>query len=141
MPSVNFDRSLSIENVPMFHPDVVNNPSSEVNSIRSKIDKADLVLIVTPEYLHNIPAVLKNLFEWTASSGEFHQKKVLPVTLTPLKPRGDYAMQSLLFSLKALNANIMAKLQLYRADFEIDKSIDNKLLISVAPDGYLKRIK
>ncbi|MEQ1675565.1 MAG: cephalosporin hydroxylase family protein [Chitinophagaceae bacterium] len=27
------------------------------------------------------------------------------------------------------------------SDFEVDKSIDNKLLISVAPDGYLKRIK
>ena len=26
-------------------------------------------------------------------------------------------------------------------DFEIDKSIDNKILISVAPDGYLKRVK
>jgi cephalosporin hydroxylase/nucleoside-diphosphate-sugar epimerase len=26
-------------------------------------------------------------------------------------------------------------------EFEIDKSIDNKLLISVGPDGYLKRIK
>jgi cephalosporin hydroxylase len=26
-------------------------------------------------------------------------------------------------------------------NFEIDKSIENKLLISVAPDGYLKRIK
>jgi len=24
-------------------------------------------------------------------------------------------------------------------EFEIDKDIDNKLLISVAPDGYLKR--
>jgi cephalosporin hydroxylase len=27
------------------------------------------------------------------------------------------------------------------SDFEIDKSIDHKLLISVAPDGYLKRVK
>ncbi|UPH89137.1 cephalosporin hydroxylase family protein [Synechococcus sp. NB0720_010] len=26
-------------------------------------------------------------------------------------------------------------------EFEIDKDIDNKLLISVAPDGYLKRVK
>jgi cephalosporin hydroxylase len=26
-------------------------------------------------------------------------------------------------------------------NFEIDKSIDNKLLISVAPDGYLKRVR
>ena len=26
-------------------------------------------------------------------------------------------------------------------EFEIDKSIDYKLLISVAPDGYLKRVK
>lgn len=27
-----------------------------------------------------------------------------------------------------------------RLDFEIDKSIENKLLITVAPDGYLKRV-
>jgi cephalosporin hydroxylase len=27
------------------------------------------------------------------------------------------------------------------SEFEIDKSIDHKLLISVAPDGYLKRVK
>jgi cephalosporin hydroxylase len=27
------------------------------------------------------------------------------------------------------------------SNFEIDKSIDNKILISVAPDGYLKRVK
>lgn len=27
------------------------------------------------------------------------------------------------------------------SEFEIDKSIDNKLLISVAPDGYLKRVR
>ncbi|MCD4833163.1 MAG: cephalosporin hydroxylase family protein [Bacteroidales bacterium] len=27
------------------------------------------------------------------------------------------------------------------SDFEIDKSIDNKLLITVAPDGYLKKVK
>jgi cephalosporin hydroxylase len=26
------------------------------------------------------------------------------------------------------------------AEFEIDKSIENKLLITVAPDGYLKRV-
>ena len=27
------------------------------------------------------------------------------------------------------------------SDFVIDKNIDNKILISVAPDGYLKRVK
>ena len=26
-------------------------------------------------------------------------------------------------------------------NFEIDKAIENKLLITVAPDGYLKRVK
>jgi cephalosporin hydroxylase len=26
-------------------------------------------------------------------------------------------------------------------NFEIDKNIDNKILISVAPDGYLRRVK
>lgn len=38
--------------------------------------------------------------------------------------------------LTAVNSFIEANQQ-----FEIDKSINNKLLISVAPDGYLKRIK
>jgi cephalosporin hydroxylase len=28
----------------------------------------------------------------------------------------------------------------YHFEFEIDKQIDRKLLISVAPDGYLKRV-
>jgi len=28
-----------------------------------------------------------------------------------------------------------------RPEFEIDKSIQYKLLITVAPDGYLKRVK
>ncbi len=28
-----------------------------------------------------------------------------------------------------------------RPEFEIDKSIQQKLLITVAPDGYLKRVK
>lgn len=27
------------------------------------------------------------------------------------------------------------------AEFESDKSIDNKLLVTVAPDGYLKRVR
>lgn len=27
------------------------------------------------------------------------------------------------------------------SDFEIDKSIDHKLMISVAPDGWLKRVR
>jgi cephalosporin hydroxylase len=26
-------------------------------------------------------------------------------------------------------------------EFEIDKALDHKLLISVAPDGYLKRVR
>jgi cephalosporin hydroxylase len=27
------------------------------------------------------------------------------------------------------------------AEFEIDKSVENKLLLTVAPDGYLKRVR
>ncbi|MES1147394.1 MAG: NAD(P)H-dependent oxidoreductase, partial [bacterium] len=38
--------------------------------------QADVILIATPEYIHSIPAVLKNLFEWTVASGEFYEKHV-----------------------------------------------------------------
>ena len=55
-----------------------------------------------------MPALIKNALEWITSSGELVGKKVLAITFTPNEPRGDKAMQSLLWSLQALDANIVA---------------------------------
>ncbi len=83
---------------------------------RQAVEVADLVLICTPEYIHNIPAALKNAMEWVTQSGEMAFKQVLPITYTPSPPRGKKAMQALLWTLQALDARIIGQLDLYQSD-------------------------
>jgi len=80
--------------------------------LRTKVTEADAVVISTPEYLHNIPAVLKNALEWMTTSGELSGKPVLTITLTPRAPRGEHAMRSLLQSLAASKARVVAEMPL-----------------------------
>ena len=84
-----------------------------VRKWRSKVNAATQIIVCTPEYLHNIPAILKNSLEWLSSSGEMVNKPVLAITLTPSPPRGQYAMISLLNTLKALDAVVIAQLVFY----------------------------
>jgi len=107
-----------IREFPLFRPEDLDEPLAPVVAqFKSKISQADAVIICTPEYTHNIPAVLKNALEWITASGELKDKKLLAMTLTPREPRGQYAMQSLLFSLKTMEAKIVAQLPLYKTDF------------------------
>lgn len=94
--------------------------ASEVSSFRKQITSADCVIISTPEYLHNIPAVLKNSLEWLKSGGELHAKKVIPICYTPKEPRGEKGLQSLVNSLIALEATIVCKIRLFHEDIRID---------------------
>ncbi|MGM0635774.1 MAG: NADPH-dependent FMN reductase [Bacteroidota bacterium] len=104
-------------NLPLFYPDRLEEAlPKQVQEIKSLIKKADLVLIATPEYTHNIPAVLKNLIEWCTHSGEFHQKRTLAITFTPKEPRGKFAMQSLIQSLQAMESKVIGQLDLYKTD-------------------------
>lgn len=90
-----------------------------IQVVKNKISAADLIFLSTPEYTHNIPAVLKSLIEWCTASGEFFQKRVVPITFTPHKPRGKYAMESLISSLHALEAKVVTQLSLYKTEVEI----------------------
>ena len=95
-------------------------PDSVIH-FRKFVREAEAVIISTPEYLHNIPAVLKNCLEWLKSGGELQHKKVLAITFTPALPRGEKAMQSLLGSLQALEANIVCSMPLYGNELPFDE--------------------
>lgn len=98
---------------------------SEVKAWRKELKDSDGVIICIPEYTYNMPAIIKNALEWVTASGELAGKKVLAITFTPHAPRGEKAMQSLLWSLQALDANILASLPLYQT--EIAYSDDGEL--------------
>ena len=113
---------------PLFTPERLKNGVPElIQKFKRQVIEADAVIISTPEYTHNIPAVLKNMIEWCTHSGEFSEMKVLPITFTPFEPRGEHAMQSLIFSLLALEANVITQLPLYKKDLDLkDQHIELK---------------
>src|SRR5690554_3604830 len=84
-----FDKLSEFE---LFTPDrLENGVPHKIQTFKSKVINADAIIISTPEYTHNIPAVLKNMIEWCTHSGEFAEKNVLPITFTPQAPRGEHA--------------------------------------------------
>lgn len=114
-------------NFPLFTPERLDEGMPEtINVLRDQINNADLVIISTPEYNHNIPAVLKNMLEWLTDSGEFFGKRVLPITFTPKAPRGEHALTSLQMSLKAQKATLISEANFYKSDV---KFVDDLIIL------------
>jgi chromate reductase len=112
-----FQLSSLPQNLPLFQAQLDANPlPGNVVKWRNQLSNSDGLVICIPEYIHNMPALIKNALEWVTSSGELAGKKVLAITLTPHEPRGEKAMQSLLWSLKALDANVIVSLPLYQSE-------------------------
>lgn len=137
-PSYSWQLYDQLPNLPLYQPDLDQNPvPDKVDEFRSLVIQSRAVIISTPEYLHNIPACLKNGLEWLRTNGELHEKPVLPITLTPRSPRGQYAMASLRNSLQALQARIVAEMPLYRNEMQYEEegfslSDEDKELFSAA---------
>lgn len=55
---------LDIGELPFFNQDIENDPPESVSDFKKKINDADGVIIVTPEYNWSIPGVLKNALDW-----------------------------------------------------------------------------
>lgn len=118
----NFHYYEHLHNLPLFTEDTDKAPFVDmVLEWRNAVQNTDAVIISTPEYLHNIPALLKNALEWLSSSGELLNKPVLPITFTPHAPRGEKAMQSLLNTLDALKARVVGQLDLYQTEVIFDE--------------------
>lgn len=108
--------------LPLFRAEADRAPWPDtVLDWRREVAAADGLLIATPEYLQNMPALVKNALEWLSSSGELRGKAVLPITLTPHPPRGERAMESLLWTLQALEANVLTQCPLYLSDLGRNK--------------------
>lgn len=91
--------------LPHFVPDLDGDePPAAVADLRRHLRDADAVLICTPEYAFSMPGALKNLFEWTVSSGEFVGKPVAAISASPYPTGGERALASLLVVLTAVNA-------------------------------------
>lgn len=55
---------LEIGNLPHYNQDDEFDPVQSVKEFKQKVQEADAVLLVTPEYNWSIPGVLKNALDW-----------------------------------------------------------------------------
>jgi len=127
-----FEKGAIINNLPLFKPENDKHPWDEnVLAWRQSLQESDAVIFCIPEYIHNLPALIKNALEWVASSGELVGKPVLAFTFTPHEPRGKKAMKSLLWSLKALDARVVGQLALFQNEITFEDGeimVDEEIL-------------
>ena len=106
-----------LADLPVFQPDRLRgHANAALERWRADLTAARAVVFATPAYLHNVPGVLKNALDWLAASGELSEKPCLVFTFTPHPPRGERARQSLLWSLEALDARVVAEGGLYQKE-------------------------
>lgn len=83
-----FDPELSIANVPQ-----------TIIDFRNSIEKADGILICSPEYIFSIPSGLKNAIEWCVSTTIFSEK---PLGIITASASGEKAHEELQLIMKTL---------------------------------------
>jgi chromate reductase len=75
---------IPIDDVPLYNEDIdVGEGPAPVAALRRTIKDAHALLLVTPEYNHSIPGVLKNALDWASrpTPGSLYRKAVKPITV------------------------------------------------------------
>ncbi|PIK16397.1 NADPH-dependent FMN reductase [Halobacteriovorax sp. JY17] len=92
----------SLDLLPHFNPDI--DEPEVVIDFKDKVSAASYLLIVTPEYAHGVPGVLKNALDWLVSDERLPGKKVIVFVCSA--GSGEYAMSSLLEVLKTMSLSV-----------------------------------
>ncbi|MCX4725352.1 NADPH-dependent FMN reductase [Streptomyces sp. NPDC090052] len=99
-----------IGGLPHFNPDLDGEgavPPAPVAALRKSVAEADAVLVVSPEYAHGVPGVLKNALDWLVSSGELIDRRVGVITASPSPTGGDYANTQLRETLRMMTGTVV----------------------------------
>lgn len=99
-------------------PRIQQGIPANIQAFKQQVIDTDAVIIASPEYSYNVPAVVKSAMEWCYESGEFHGKPTLPIVLMPNEPRGRGGMEGLVNTMKGQKANIIAEMPLFLTDLE-----------------------
>lgn len=97
-----------LDDLPHFSPERDADPlPPPVTDLRARIRAADALLICTPEYIHAMPSVLKNLLEWVVSSDACVGKPVAAWSVSPSLEGGARAHASLVHTLEVMSAQVV----------------------------------
>ncbi|MEU5210415.1 NADPH-dependent FMN reductase [Streptomyces sp. NPDC020742] len=96
--------------LPHFNPDLDGEDATApapVAALRTAVAAADALLVVSPEYVHGVPGVLKNALDWLVSSGECVHKPVAVITASPSPTGGDHANAQLRETLGMMTGEVV----------------------------------
>lgn len=99
----------SLGELPLFNPDLESNQPAAVVRLRAAIERADALLIASPEYAHGVSGVMKNALDWMVGSSVFVDK---PVALWNASPRASIALAALRGTLAVMSARLIASASL-----------------------------
>ncbi len=92
-----------LKTLPHFDPErSIENTPQEILGFRTEIEKADGIIICTPEYIFSIPRGLKNVLEWCVSTTIFDGK---PLGIITASANGEKGHEELQLIMKTLMTN------------------------------------
>ncbi|HEX7965533.1 MAG TPA: NADPH-dependent FMN reductase [Gammaproteobacteria bacterium] len=95
--------------LPIFSPDLAEQPPATVTKLRESLVACDGLLISAPEYAHGVPGGLKNLLDWVVGWGEMAET---PVALWHASVYGEHAKASLAEILKTMSMRLVPEASL-----------------------------
>lgn len=115
----------SLAELPHFNPDLdTENPPQQVTDFRNEIQKADGVIICTPEYVFSLPGSLKNALEWCVSTTIFSKKNVGLITASASGEKGHEELQLIMKTIEArFNADTSLLIQGIRGKVNAEGTI------------------
>lgn len=79
---------LDIGGLPFYNNDLWDNPPTPVTDLKHRIESADAVLIVMPEFNRSFPAVIKNALDWASRPYGQNSWTGKPLALAGASPGG-----------------------------------------------------
>lgn len=105
-----------ISSLPIYNQDDETGFPASAQALKDKIEKADGVIIATPEYNRSIPGVLKNAIDWVSrpwGKNSFAKKPILTMGVSVGKVGTAVAQSHLRQIMVYLDADVIGQPELY----------------------------
>jgi chromate reductase len=103
-PGIDITLCTVVGELPLFNPDLEDQPPASVVQLRAQVAAADALLIASPEYAHGVTGAIKNTLDWLVSFEPFINK---PVAVLNASPRAHHADDALRETLRTMSAVIV----------------------------------
>jgi NAD(P)H-dependent FMN reductase len=95
-----------LDRLPHFNPDLESTEPAAVMDLKRRLERADGLMISSPEYARGVPGSLKNALDWLVSGSEFVDK---PVALLSASSRSTYAFEALRTTLTTMSGRFVTE--------------------------------